>query len=356
MPHGRLPEAAEASRQQDEDCAALLRSLRRCRSSQQLTTIVVLCLPVLVSAQVAAGPRDALQMKMRSVNERIYPCRDKDGAEYTTSRLDARCMENEKIVIDSQHRMLAFCQIRDTTGARRSEILKEVFPDQEVKGATKLIEEANYFVWNKKQTIRECIFPSEIGQLRNEDFMNVIQHALFGEASPGMCSLVADKLCAALGGDPTNMGHIPISECCQLSELPNSWAIESPELFQAWCGSGYRSGNEQCDDADLSEECNTDWFQCPPVTPGEDPKQLRQNDGCNRFCETESYFGWVCTPRPTIHGFGGPTPDRCACNCDCDFKCTCQDPHQRRLCRVDAFGIQTDADNPDIQIACCNAL
>jgi len=31
-----------------------------------------------------------MQMKMRSVNERIYPCRDKNGAEYTTSRLDAR--------------------------------------------------------------------------------------------------------------------------------------------------------------------------------------------------------------------------------------------------------------------------
>jgi len=63
MPHGRLPEVAEASQQRDEDCAALLRSLRRCRSSQQLTTIVVLCLPVLVSAQVAAGPRDALQVR-----------------------------------------------------------------------------------------------------------------------------------------------------------------------------------------------------------------------------------------------------------------------------------------------------
>jgi len=49
-------------------------------------------------------------------------------------------MENEKIVIDSQHRMLAFCQIRDTTGTSRSEILKEVFPDQEVRAVLPTID------------------------------------------------------------------------------------------------------------------------------------------------------------------------------------------------------------------------
>ena len=57
-----------------------------------------------------------------------------------TLLLICRCMENEKIVIDSQHRMLTFCQIRDTTGKRRSEILKEVFPDQEVRAVLPTID------------------------------------------------------------------------------------------------------------------------------------------------------------------------------------------------------------------------
>jgi hypothetical protein len=92
-------------------------------------------------------------------------------------------------------------------------------------------------------------------------------------------------------------------------------------------------------------------------------------------------------------------PDECACNCDCNYKCTCQDIIQRNLCRcfsvllssllilhsfactltypstmsasqwpqpspplptrrcrVDPFGVQTDAENPDLQIQCCDAL
>ena len=76
-------------------------------------------------------------------------------------------------------------------------------------------------------------------------------------------------------------------------------------LLQAWCGSGYKRGNEQCDDGDLSYACDPARFSCPPTAGSEDPKQLRSNDGCNSFCEIETSFGWECTPGPQYDGFGG---------------------------------------------------
>lgn len=366
MSHERSQAAAEAASRCDEFEEKREKSRQRRRCGAQIPSIVlVLCLPAFVSAQIAEAPLDVLQMKMRSLNERIHPCKNEAGVPYTTNLINDRCMETEKVVIDSQKRMLAFCQVRATglsetgqvvpcpKGICRNTILKDVF---QAESAAKIIEEANYYVFKKRQIIRECVFATDVAYLRNEDFLNVIQDAIFGDATPGICSLVADKLCTALGGDPRSMTELPSSECCAISELPDSWTIESPELFEAWCGSGFKFGNEQCDDGDLVYECNEDVFVCPPVTPGEPSKALRDNDGCNSFCEIETSFGWGCTPGAQIGGSGGPTPDKCVCNCDCDFKCTCQDFKQRQACRVDAFGIQTDAEDPDIQIQCCDAL
>jgi len=297
----------------------------------------------------------------------VNPCRDSEGNLYTTPRLVDRCMETERIVIESQDRLLAFCQVRDETGVAsdnpcpmgvcRLEILQDVFPDPEVAGSVQIIEEANYYVFKKKQTIRECRFAPEARHMRNEDFVALIQDKLYNEMTPGMCSLIAAKLCEQLGGDPENMTPIDNSQCCDLSELPNSWTIESPELFEAWCGSGFKFGNEQCDDGNLAYYCDETRFECPAVSPGQEGRVLRKNDGCDKFCRTETEFGWVCTPGPQKGGgSGAPVPDECACNCDCNYKCTCQDIIQRNLCRVDPFGVQTDAENPDLQIQCCDAL
>jgi hypothetical protein len=241
----------------------------------------------------------------------------------------------------------------------RVEILKEVFPDANGPlGSVKLVEEANYFVFKKKQAIRECKFAQRIKHMRNEDFLAIIQDVMYKKMQPGVCSILADKICLELGGDITNYTTIDASQCCALSELPNSWTIESPELFEAWCGSGFRFGNEQCDDGDLSYDCDVSRFDCPPVTPGENPRVLRANDGCNRFCQLETDFGWACAPGVEKDGgSGAPKPDVCACNCDCKYKCTCQDIKQRTLCRVNIYGIQASATDPNLDgIQCCEAL
>ena len=39
-------------------------------------------------------------------------------------------------------------------------------------------------------------------------------------------------------GDITNYTEIDASQCCALSELPDSWTIESPELFEVSEGLG----------------------------------------------------------------------------------------------------------------------
>ena len=57
-----------------------------------------------------------MQMRIKSLDERISPCIDASGASYTTGRLDDRCMETERIIIDRQHRLLAICQVKDTSG------------------------------------------------------------------------------------------------------------------------------------------------------------------------------------------------------------------------------------------------
>ena len=91
--------------------------------------------------------------------------------------------------------------------------------------------------------------------------------------------------------------------------------------MQAWCGSGYKSGNEQCDDGNLAYLCDPQRFECQEVPSGVDPKQLRKNDGCNTFCEIESSFGWECTPGAQREGFGGALFDLCPL-----WPCACWPP------------------------------
>jgi len=209
----------------------------------------IFCLPALVCAQDT--PFENLRAQVLSLDERIHPCKDANGATYSTSRLKDKCMETERIIIDGQKRLLAICQEQDTRGITqvnscpagtcRSETIKEVFPD--ARGVPTLIEEANFYIFEKKQAIRECVFASSVQHERNEDFLAIVQEVLYRSETPGLCTSIAVKICRALGGDPSAMTEqkeetkIDESECCALSELPNSWTIESPELFQVLYGS-----------------------------------------------------------------------------------------------------------------------
>ena len=207
----------------------------------------------MVCGQGEQAPFDVLQMKIQSLDERINPCKDPNGASYTTSRLEDRCMETERIIIDGQRRLFAICQVQDTSGVTstrscpagtcRSELVKEVFADP--SGVETLIEEANFYIFKQKRAIHECVFGSEVQYMRNEDFLAVIQEMLHGQGHPGMCGLIADRLCSALGGDPTAMTERPASECCALSELPNSWTLESPELFKVIPTSPFPRGSRR---------------------------------------------------------------------------------------------------------------
>ena len=234
-----------------------LPSLARCREHARrwliLASLLLVCLPALVCGQEEQVPFDVLQMKIQSLDERINPCKDPNGATYTTSRLEDRCMETERIIIDGQRRLFAICQEQDTSGVTpsrscpagtcRSELVKEVFPDP--SGLETLIEEANFYIFKQKRAIRECVFGSEVQHLRNEDFVAEVQDRLYGQGQPGMCGLIADRLCSALGGDPTAMTERPASECCALSELPNSWTLESPELFKVIPPSPFPRGSRR---------------------------------------------------------------------------------------------------------------
>ena len=135
-------------------------SARRTRSSPARTTLrrsLCALTATLLSVLRARGHLTPLllpQMKLSMVKERVNPCRDSEGNLYTTPRLvdrssaqclsrarvaamawqcrcsahyrscvgvlapraPCRCMETERIVIESQDRLLAFCQVRDETG------------------------------------------------------------------------------------------------------------------------------------------------------------------------------------------------------------------------------------------------
>ena len=94
-------------------------------------------------------------------------------------------MEQERIVIDGQRRLLSFCHVRDGDGAEckapscRNTLVPEVFQDPST-GKPKSYDEPNFFVFQQKQEIQECVFSADTNHLRNEDFLARVQRTVHG--------------------------------------------------------------------------------------------------------------------------------------------------------------------------------
>lgn len=236
---------------------------------------------------------------------------------------EGNCIECEKIVLDKQLRMLSFCQYRDdsATGFRIGEN-SEIYENG--AGSMSLAPDGGVKVYSQKPKIKECMFNTTFTHMRNEDFVDMVQ-ALINSGVPAHCESLSEVLCHKFGTGVAQT-EIPTSQCCALSSLAYSWTLSNPLLFQCKCASGYRRDAEQCDDGNL-------LFGDPQT--GEFIS--KNNDGCNKFCEIETDFGWSCVRFPDKLD-GSPAPDICTCSCVCTQKCTCQDFEQRQYCAVDVFG------------------
>lgn len=245
-----------------------------------------------------------------------------------------KCMETEKIVIDGQRRLIAFCQVRDTYPAgtppnERSDRSGGIIGDHvynPVTGGIVAAQETSVRVFKRKQAIFECPFDEFALRIRNEDFVDQIQAAL--QTSAMHCAAVSKTICKLMGGNTSSLStlSIPNEQCCALENLQDAWTITNPRIFRAWCGSGYRQGNEDCDDGNLDEDVDLG---------------AGHQDGCTAFCRIPRENGWDCYTPPDDEE-GRPQPDVCTCNCDCNRKCTCQDAETRRFCSVSNFGTLPD--------------
>ena len=76
-------------------------------------------------------------------------------------------MEQERIVIDGQRRLLSFCHVRDGDGTEckapscRNTLVPEVFQDPST-GKPKSYDEPNFFVFQKKQETLESFEQLEV--------------------------------------------------------------------------------------------------------------------------------------------------------------------------------------------------